>query len=93
MDNLENKILASSPGLNIELVTVGDIMSDGEDYAICILGRSALLPGIPISSHGKEFIKELKKGDKLIIVRQEDLYLAAYGPIDESKLYTFGRKF
>mgnify|MGYP001576365598 FL=1 len=87
---LENKILGSSAGLNVEIIELMSIQENNPNgYEILVKDRNSKERKIFIGRSGTNFVKRLLSGDKLLLVRQEENYLAIYGRLEEDKLYTF----
>jgi len=87
---LENCVsLPSLSPYKVEIVTVHFVRQIGrtEEYRIYLDENLETAPFIDLRSDGKEFISGLKKGDKFIAISRGVFCLAAYGPIEENKLY------
>ena len=97
---------SSRASLDVEIVTVNAIVPNLPDrrevieyddktvprgYDIIVKGKNLNLGPIEITPNRKDFVDKLKEGDKLLIVRQGELYLSVYGPIEEGKLYNCRR--
>ncbi len=86
---LEDKTLFSFPAVSVSLETVHSIEEGAHDSNGIYLHRSSG-ESITINKKdgGDEFVKGLKRGDRIILVYSNDIIIAAYGPIERDKLYT-----
>jgi len=93
---LENKTLAAfHPDLEVEIITVYMIrpLERTEEYRLFTnenLDPTSFID-IKANKKGERFLENLNGKNQLMIVRRGALCLAAYGPLEEDKLYVFGK--
>lgn len=89
---LEDKSIAHSPSLSIDILTVNSIddRSPEKGYELLISGTGGRL-GIPIGKDGREFVEGLQAGTKIMVVTEGNETIAVYGPVDEDRMYLYPR--
>ena len=87
---LENRTLASSPELSVEIVEVRNIQENNPNgYEISLVGKNLEERKISIGPDGKNFVRGLLREDKLLVIMNWEKCVAVYGLLEKDKFYTF----
>lgn len=93
-NGLENRTIASSMNIpKIDITTITEINHYGGGYEILMKMndyRGISQDKVFLDLENTDFIKGLKKGDKLLVIRdlKNNRCFAMYGPLEKDKLYS-----